>query len=152
MARRTLFTIPSTTSITNRYSAGGSSAPSIGNTTNGVAIASGVGTGGVLATLLSVGGSGYVPFLVCYSNSATPAHTIRCQAIVDGAIVFDATSDTITTTLNRGITVVNSIPDNFSVSTPSGVPIRYNSSFEVKVASSQSGTDYVAIRYELQKT
>ena len=152
MARRTAFTLPATTQITNRFSAGGSSGSNIGATGTGVAIASGVGTGGTLATLLSVTGGGYCPFLVCYSNSATPAHTIRCQVIVDGITAFDATSDTITTTLNRGICVVNAVPDNVSTSTPSGWPIRFNNSFVVRVASSQSGTDYAAIRYEIHKT
>lgn len=152
MSRRVAFTLPATTSITNRFSAGGSSSLGVGSTNTGVAVASGAGAANVLDTLLSVTGSGYCPYLICYSNSASPTHTIRCQVIVDGTTVFDATSDTITTTTNRGITVVNAVPDTTTGTTPSGVPIRYNSTFVVKACSSQSGSAYVAIRYELSKT
>jgi hypothetical protein len=152
MARRTSFALPSTTAVSNRFSAGGSSAANLGNTTTGTPGASGVGTANTLATLLTVSGAGYVPFLVCYSNSATPAHTIRCQVIIDGTIVFDATSDTITTTVNKGICIVDSVPNTGSGATPSGYPLRFNSSLVVKAASSQSGTDFVAVRYEYQRT
>lgn len=152
MGRNVALSIPSTTGIVNRFSAGGVSQTSISSTNTGVAVASGVGTANVLATVLSVTGSGYVPYLICYSNSATPSHTIRCQVLVDGIAVFDATSDNIATTSGRGMCVVNSVPDNAAAANPSGYPIRYNGSVVVKIASSQSGTDYVAIRYELSKT
>ena len=152
MARRTAFTLPSTTVINNKFSAGGQSAVNIGSSTTGTAVASGVGSASVLANVLTVTGPGYCPFLICYSNSATPAHTIRCQVIVDGITAFDATSDTITTTINRGFSVVDCVPSATSSVAPSGWPIRFNYSLVVNVASSQSGTDYVAIRYEYQKT
>src|SRR5574343_745490 len=143
---------PSTSAIVNKFSSGGVSATNISTGANGVAVASGSGTANTLATLLSVSGSGFCPYLICYSNSATPTHTIRCQVIVDGVTVFDATSDTITTTADKGMTVVDSIPLSGTYSVPSGVPMRYNSSFVVKACSSQSGTNYVAIRYDLSKT
>ena len=152
MARRVAFTLPATTEISNRFSAGGSSITNIGNTSTGTLVASGAGTAGVLATALTINGSGYCPFLICYSNSATPAHTIRCKVIVDGITVFDATSDTITTTVNRGIAVVDSVPSATASVAPTGVPIRFNYSMVVQIASSQSGTDFVAIRHEYQKT
>jgi hypothetical protein len=152
MARRVAFTLPATTEISNRFSAGGSSLSNVGGSTTGTAVTSGVGSSSVLKTLLTVNGAGYCPFLICYSNSATPAHTIRCKVIVDGITAFDATSDTITTTALRGIAVVDAVPSATSSVAPTGVPIRFNYSMEVQVASSQSGTDYVAIRYEYQKT
>lgn len=151
MSRRVAFTLPATTQIINAYSSGGASSSNLATGALGKKVASGAGTGGTLAPALSVTGGGYCPYLICYSNSATPAHTIRCQVIVDGIIAFDATSDTITTTINRGITVVDCVPSGTEYG-PSGVEIRFNSSLVVNIASSQSGTDYVAINYELHKT
>src|SRR5574343_1478436 len=143
---------PSTSAIVNKFSSGGVSATNISTGANGVAVASGSGTANTLATLLSVSGSGFCPYLICYSNSAVPTHTLRCQVIVDGVTVFDATSDSIASTQNRGLCVVDSVPSATSNSDGTGVPIRFNSSFEVKACSSQSGTDYLAIRYEYHKT
>ena len=77
MARRAPTVLPATTSIINAFSDGGSSISNIGSSPIGKKIASGAGTANTLATVLTISGSGYVPFLVCYSNSATPAHTIR---------------------------------------------------------------------------
>lgn len=136
---------PSTTAIVNTYSSGGSSIASINAGLKGVAVASGSGTANTLATLLTVSGSGYCPYLIAYSNSATPTHTVRCQVIVDGVTVFDATSNTITTTSGTGMLVTDAA-DSTSIA------IRYNSSLVVKACSSSSGTDYVAIRYALSKT
>ena len=152
MARRTTITLPATTSVVNAYSGGGVSTNNISLAAAGVPVASGVGTSGTLATVLTVNGAGYCPYLICYSNSATPTHTIRCQVIIDGVTVFDATSNSIATTTGRGMTVVDTIPQSATYSVASGAPLRFNSSFIVKVASSQSGTDYVAIRYEYQTT
>ena len=152
MARRVPNLPPATSLITNKYSAGGTSINNVYSSGSyGVAVASGVGTGGTLSTALNITGGGYVPYLVCYSNSATPTHTIRCQVIVDGITAFDATSDSIATTVGRGMAVVDSLP-LVAATSGTGVPIRFNSSLVVKFASSQSGTDYVAIRYELHKT
>jgi hypothetical protein len=151
MGRRTASYPPATREVVNAYSAGGSSSANLASGAIGRKVASGAGTANVLATVLTVTGGGWVPYLICYSNSATPSHTIRCQVIVDGVAAFDATSDTIGTVINRGITVVDCVPSGTEYG-PSGTEIRFNSSLEVKVASSQSGTDYVAINYELHRT
>ena len=151
MGRRTASYPPATREIRNAYSDGGASSALIGSSVIGKKVTSGVGTGGTLTSVLSVSGGGWCPYLICYSNSATPAHTIRCQVLVDNVAVFDATSDTITTTVSRGFTVVDCVPSGTEYG-PSGTEIRFNSSFEVKIASSQSGTDYVAINYELHRT
>lgn len=151
MARRIPFYPPATSQIVNAYSDGGVSSANLASGALGKKAASGVGTGGSLTTVLSVTGGGWVPYLICYSNSATPTHTIRCKVIVDGVSVFDATSDTIATVVNRGLTVVDCVPSGTEYG-PSGTEIRFNSSFVVQVASSQSGTDYVAINYELHRT
>jgi hypothetical protein len=151
MARRVPNLPPATSLVTNAYSAGGSSITNM-LTNRGVKVASGVGTGGTLATLLTVTGAGYVPFLLAYSNSAVPTHTVRCQVIIDGVTAFDATSDSIASTANRGMVVVDAVHSGVSNGIPSGLPLRFNASLVVKVASSQSGTDYAAISYELQKT
>jgi hypothetical protein len=143
---------PSTTLIVNEYSSGNASKNNLTTGTQGVLATSGAGTGGSLGTVLSVTGAGYVTYLVAFSNSATPTHTIRCKVIVDGVTVFDATSDTITTTAGRGMTVVDTIPSDPTYADPSGLPIRFNSSFVVQIASSVSGTDYAGIRYEYHKT
>ena len=143
---------PATTSVVNEHSSGGTATTNLNYATQGKLAASGSGTGGTLATLLSVSGAGWVPYLICFSNSGTPTHTIRCQVIIDGVTVFDATSATITTTSGSGITVVDCIPQSTTYSDPSGLPLRFNTSFVVKACSSVSGTDYVAIRYEYQLT
>ena len=96
MARRIPFYPPATSQIVNAYSDGGVSSANLATGAIGKKVTTGVGTAGALKTLLSVTGSGYVPYLICYSNSATPTHTIRCRVVVDGVAVFDATSDTIT--------------------------------------------------------
>jgi hypothetical protein len=145
MGRRTASYPPATREVVNAYSAGGTSSANLAASAIGRKVASGAGTANTLATVLTVSGGGWVPYLICYSNSATPSHTIRCQVIVDGVAAFDATSD------NRGITVVDCVPSG-TENGPSGTEIRFNSSLEVKVASSQSGTDYVAINYELHRT
>ena len=152
MARRTAFSLPATTQIVNEYSIGGKSLANLAVGQQGIAVTSGSGTANVLATLLTVNGAGYCPYLICYSNSAVPTHTIRCQVIVDGVTVYDATSDSIATTTWRGMCVVDSVPSATSNSDGTGVPIRFNSSLIVKACSSQSGTDYVAVRYEYHKT
>src|SRR5574343_309144 len=152
MARRTAFSLPATTPIVNEYSVGGKSTNNLSSGAQGIPVTSGAGTANTLATLLLVSGAGYCPYLICYSNSAVPTHTLRCQVIVDGVTVFDATSDSIASTQNRGLCVVDSVPSATSNSDGTGVPIRFNSSFEVKACSSQSGTDYLAIRYEYHKT
>jgi hypothetical protein len=144
--------IPATTQIVNRFSSGGVSVSLINTAAAGVEALSGAGTANTLASVLYVAGSGYVPYLICYSASATPAHTIRCQVLVDGISVFDVTSDVITTQAGKGFTVVDTIPQSSNYSVASGLPIRFNSSFEVKIASSQSGSDFVGIRYEYHKT
>ncbi len=143
---------PATTSIVNEYSSGGVSTNNLALSVQGKLASSGSGTGGTLATLLNVSGAGYVPYLICFSNSATPTHTIRCQVIVDGTTIFDATSDSIATTQYRGMSIVDCIPQSSTYSDPTGVAIRFNTSFVVKACSSQSGTDYVAIRYEYHTT
>ena len=151
MARRVPNLPPATSLITNAYSSGGASSTSL-LTSRGVKVATGAGTGGTLGTLLNVAGAGYVPFLLAYSNSAVPTHTVRCQVIIDGITAFDATSDSIATTANRGLVVVDAVHSGVANGLPSGLPLRFNSSLVVNVASSQSGTDYAAISYELHKT
>ena len=137
--------------IVNIFSAGGVSRTNVSYyDSSAVTVTSGVGTSNTLAPLLTVNGSGYVPYLSCYSNSVVPTHTIRCQVLVDGVSVFDATTDSIASTANRGVYVVNSVPNPNE--TAGGMPIRFNSSLVVNACSSQSGTDFVAVDYEYQKT
>ena len=149
MARRVAVTVPATTSIVNYYSSGGV------KTTVGVApprrsVTSGALTAGEFYTALNIAGSGWVPLLYVYNNSATPTHTIRLQVTVDGTIVFDATSDTITTSASRFAVIAAGCAETGF--TWDGEPIRFNSSLVVKIASSQAGTDYVGLAYEYQLT
>ena len=143
---------PATTSIVTAYSSGGVSTANLNTGARGIEAKSGAGTANTLATILTVSGSGYMPYLVAYSASATPTHTVRVQVIVDGVTAFDATSGTITTTAGTGIPVVDAVPADPTYAGGVAWPIRFNTSLVVKVCSSQSGTDYAAIRYEYTTT
>lgn len=138
-----------TRSIVNAFSSGGvSSAGNLNAGTSGNAsreVLSGALTANTLKDLLSVSGSGQVPYLSAYSKDAT-SRTIRMVVIVDGTTVFDATSNAIAGT-NNGILAAGYVGSS-NAGTPSH-PIRFNSSLLVRVASSLTETDKVAIAYYL---
>ncbi|WP_457321629.1 hypothetical protein [Roseateles sp. P5_E11] len=141
-----------TTSITNAYSGGGvASANPVAASVNsnmGKEVLSGALTANALATILSVTGSGEIPFLTAYTKDAT-SRTVRLKVTVDGTSVFDATS-AATTTVGAGIVVVGEIA-TASFPVQAGLPLRFNASLLIQIASSVSETDKVAIGYVLHK-
>jgi hypothetical protein len=150
MGRKVASFIPATTQVKNYWSSGGVSTIIAANYLP--TIASGALGAGELGTVINITGSGWVSLLAAYSNSATPTHTIRCQVIVDGVTVFDATSDSIATTANKRALIVVGDVDTAAAEPPHAYPLRFNSSLVVNLASSQAGTDYVACAYEYQLT
>lgn len=151
MSQLTQFTTPSTKSIVNFYSGGGSSfsvaslAASVN--TNSLEILSGALTANTLKTLLTINGPGQMPLLIAYTKDAV-SRTVRCRVTVDSVVVFDATNGPYVTTSN-GMVVVGSagginVPPSYS-----SIPMRWNSSCVIQVASSLTETDKVAIGYAL---
>ena len=140
-----------TTSIVNFHSSGGTSAANVQVTANSGAreVLSGALTANTLGTLLSVTGPGRCPQLSAYAKNTT-ARTIRLVVDVDGVTVFDATSASISTA-NTGLFAAGSATSGSAPLNP-GEPIVFTSSFVVRVASSLSETDAVAIGYSLVRT
>ena len=136
-----------TKAIVNYFSSGGvnvgTATPT--NYVSGKEVLSGALTANTLATLLTVSQPGQLIVLSAYTKDAT-ARTIRLQVIVDGTTVFDATTNSISA-VNTGLIAAGSYgaaPGVFP-----GPGIRFNSSCVVKVASSLTETDKVAIAYSL---
>lgn len=140
---------PSTTSIVNTYSSGGTATTvAVGLRQAGAKeVLSGALTANTLATVLSVSGSGDVPFLSVHTQDAT-ARTVRLKVTVDGTSVFDATSSSVSAA-GLGIHAAGSTV-SAGVSNQ-GYPIRFNTSLLVEIASSVTETDKIAIGYTLYK-
>lgn len=135
-----------TKQIVNQFSSGGVSVASINSGGNFArTLNSGALTAGTLSTLVTVTGSGMLPYLVAYTNNAT-ARTIRVVLIIDGVTVFDATSDSISAT-GRGMAVVGC--NTATGFTADGEPARFNSSCVIRVASSLTETDNIGIAYKV---
>lgn len=149
--RRASGTIPATRQIINAYSSGSAKTDRIADSTkNAKTAASGSLTANTLAQLVSVTGTGWCPLLYAYTEDTT-SRTIRLQVVVDGVVVFDATSSAITV-VNAGIVAAGT----FSGMTSSGQNyladgecIRFNRSLVVRVASSVTETDKVTLAYKL---
>src|SRR5574340_415716 len=82
-------------SIVNRFSGGGVSIASINAYFAEKEILSGALTANTLKTLLSISGAGALKMLTVYTKDAT-ARTLRLKITIDGVVVFDATSNSIT--------------------------------------------------------
>lgn len=135
-----------TTSIVNNHSSGGTAtSQDIGaNALNGAReILSGALTANTVATVLSITGRGRVPFLTAYTKDAT-SRTVRLVVEVDGVTAFDATSSAITTS---GAGIFAAAFRLSGTATSPAEPIVFNRTLVVKVASSLTETDKVAIGY-----
>ncbi len=136
------------TSIVNFFSAGGVQSAGLTATasSNTKETLSGAVTAATLKRLVNLTGRGRVNLLTAYAKDAT-ARTIRCQFIVDGVTIFDATSSSVTAA-GAGLMVTGVV--DTSSSTQVFQPIDFYSSCEVWVASSLTETDKaaVAINYE----
>lgn len=114
---------------------------------NAKVVASGALTSGVLSTVLSITGPGQCP-LLAMTTADTTSRTMRMQVICDGITVFDSTSAAIALSAKGGMVAGSCYSTGRAAE---GTPIRWNSSFLVKVASSLTETDKIniAYRYEL---
>lgn len=122
-------------SIVNGYSAGGASIAGLngaGNFNCSVITAPGAysATPNTFQTVLSHTGRGCINVLNVYSTNAT-ARTIRLRLTLDGNVVFDATSNSISAA-NTGMLVVGVLNTTFL----DMQPIDYNESLLIEVASS----------------
>lgn len=123
--------------IVNAYSAGGVSTSSLGagpslNTVEVTAGSAYSASAGTLQTVISHTGRGRLNALAVYAKNAT-ARTIRLQLTIDGTVVFNATSNSISAS-GTGMMVVGVV----STSTLVMQPIDYNESLLIEVASSVS--------------
>lgn len=138
--------------IVNYYSSGGvvsTNALAATETNNCKAISTSAGSvaGGTLKNALSLTGRGRLNLLSAVSVDAT-ARTIRCQVIIDGVTIFDATTSSVSS-IGYGMCAVGAM----SGSTPIAQvfqPIDFNTSCLVKVASSVTEADKInlAANYE----
>lgn len=139
------------TSIVNYYSSGGvqsSSSLAASAINNTKETLSGPLTANTLSgAIVNVSGRGRVNIVTAYTKDAT-ARTVRLVVIVDGATIFDAPSSSISNSGYGLVAVGNMDNTNGSQFTQ---PIRFNSSFVVKLASSLTETDKIAtgVNYEL---
>ena len=128
-------------SLVNYISTTGWNGIAILNTRGDVkAILSGALTANTLATLLTVTGGGVVNLLTIKTVDAT-ARTLRIQVVVDGATVLDSTSASISLGDQGGIAIGGAVGVGYQVSDE----VPFNTSFVVKVASSLTETDKIAI-------
>ena len=129
-------------SIINAFSAGGTSVTSLssGATTGSLTVNAGgaySGTPGTLQTIISHTGRGRVNVLNAYATNAT-ARTIRVKITVDGTVVFDATSASVSAS-GAGMKIIGSLDSSAVVYQP----IDYQESLLIEAASSV-GSDAAA--------
>lgn len=131
--------------IVNYFSSGGTSAPSnigVGLVNNSKEVLSGSLTANTLASLpgFPQTGRGRLNLLTAFTKDAT-SRTIRVQIVVDGTTIYDATSGAIANT-GGGV-----VPVGVVISSTGALemqPIDYQSSLDIKVASSLTESNKVA--------
>lgn len=92
-------------------------------------------TATVLTTILSVSGEGYIDYIGCASVDAI-SRTLRLQILIDGVIVYDKVSGSITTASAGFFGVGSGGATGGNGSGSAFIHVSFNSSFTVKVASS----------------
>ena len=136
-----------TRSIVNGFSSGGVSTTAVNAqapTNNAREVLSGALTAATLKDIVSITTGGQIDFISAYSKNAT-SRTIRLVVILDGTTVFDATTGAVAAT-SSGIVAVGQNPSSGWVKAS---PIRFNASCVIRVASSLTETDNVAVGYSL---
>lgn len=115
------------------------------NTVNSAAYAkvilSGALTANTLATVLSVTGSGSLQYLSIKCEDAT-ARTLRLELTIDGVVVYDFTSASISAAQGGGVIVGNGAAGGVSAALED---MRFNASLLVKIASNLTETDKVSV-------
>lgn len=136
--------------IVNYFSGGGvaftaaSLAASAAN--NCKELLSGAVTANTLVTVLNLSGRGRLNTVTVYTKDVT-ARTVRCQVVIDGATIFDATSSSVSS-LGAGMVAVGIVEGSSSTQVFQGID--FNTSCVVKITQSLSETDKIAagVNYE----
>ena len=134
-------------SIVNGHSAGGTYQQSVMTTDSAVKkTLSGALTANTLKSILTISGSGVLAMCYVSSRNAT-SRTMRLQIIVDGTTVFDATSSAVTAADSAliGVGQVASKDAGGGYWYVMPLPIPFNTSLDVKIASSLSETDLLQL-------
>lgn len=103
-------------------------------------ILSGALTAATLATLLTVTGAGVLYIASIYTKDAT-ARTLRLQITIDGIVVFDSTSASLTLADQGG----HAVGGGGTAYGQVGAAVPFNASLVIKVASSLTETNKIAI-------
>lgn len=140
-------------SIVNQHSGGGTSQPRVDLATKGSAsYASSSVAAGALQTMLNISGRGALNFVAAYAVNGTP-RTVRIKVTLDGVVVFDATSASVSG-IGAGIVAVGVVGDPTINVAPVFQPVRFYSSAKVEIASSvASDSTFIttAINYEVDQ-
>lgn len=139
-----------TRAIVNGFSSGGvvssASVAAALNTNGAREVLSGALTANTLATVVNITTGGQISYLSGHTKDAT-SRTVRLVVILDGTTVFDATSSTASL-LGAGLVAVGHQPSGTG-GWVEGAPIRFNSSCVIRLASSLTETDKLAVSYKL---
>jgi hypothetical protein len=130
--------------ITNYYSGGGvntSVSIAADNDNGSKEILSGALTANTLATVYTKTGRGRINLLTAYTKDTT-ARTVRCRITIDGAVAYDATTNSISSS-GHGQIAIGNIAANADATVYQ--PIDYQTSILIQVASSLTETDKIAI-------
>lgn len=112
-------------------------------------VASGVCTAATLKTILSVSGRGALTFL-SYANVDTTSRTLRFKITLDGVVILDSTSSTITQAKYAfilGLAVNTSTSLSGLGYVVEGTPLLFDSSLLIEFASSLTETNKTNIGY-----
>lgn len=106
-------------------------------------------TAATLATILNLSGKGVISFLACASVDAT-ARTHRIKITLDGTVIFDATSASVSSLLAYCPVIgsIESLSDTYSTASVIPEPMYFNSSLLVEYASSLTETNKTNIAYK----
>lgn len=135
----------STRSITNSCSVSGYTPLSGLFCSTGLTVPSGALTANTLKTIFSATGSGLIHVLFARTTNAT-SRTLRMRLTIDGVVVFDSTSGSITAVSRGGvITGGNSGTEVLPVT-----PIVFNTSAVFEIASSLTESNTIETVYILE--
>ncbi len=135
------------TSIINKHSAGGASVGDASNYISNLGLSkqflSGALTATVYKEVLAVSDSGVISWCSAYTINAT-ARTIGLKIVIDGVTVFDAVTNSVSTT-SHGIVAIGETHSMGGSTTNTLGRIFFNTSLSVQVKSSLSETNFVAM-------
>ena len=131
----------STTKIVNGFSTSGFTPPPVLNVSNQGTMLVVTNTGAVapdvLVPMFSISGQGYVDALFTYFVTAPTngSATLRTKLTIDGVVVFDSTSTTLSNA-GRGPAVVGTYTGTGASTSLVPLPVRFNTSVLLEITSS----------------